>query len=111
MDEQIISDKETLDMLKIIKMEHTSFACYTGESPPKYKITNWHEIKEFLWDRYKMSICWENKASAHFGWLFRHGQCECELSGYDSKLESPIEAEINGIKKAIEYVHSNLLKV
>lgn len=72
----------------------------------------WQQVKRWLWERHKISIEVERVNNQGQNDMFK-----CRIYCWSAKgeagliayihFDSPIEAEIEGIKKAVEHLHEN----
>ena len=88
---------------------------YTGQwngNGLKTSIPLWSQVKEWLWQKHKIFVTSFKWASDKLGWDYSIVDKNEDVPPYmakeDHHLDSPILAEVEGIKKAIEYLHSQL---
>lgn len=85
------------------------------EPTKEYLEPTYWEVKQWLWEKHKMVVCCD---------ISRDKDCHCVIRGEDMgiiipeilekpddipRFNSPITAEIEGIKKAVQYLHSQSL--
>lgn len=66
----------------------------------------WQQAKQWLWEKHKMAI-YPEILSGYYYKIFKRG--EIPIGGL-TKYDSPIEAEIEGIKAAVKYLWENKQK-
>lgn len=87
------------------------------EPSKEYQEPTYWEVKKWFWEKHKMVVCVD---------INRDKQCHCCIRGYDMGIiipedilsdnwkpnfhDSPIIAEMDGINKAIEYLHKQIIK-
>lgn len=66
-----------------------------------YTAPLWQQVKQWLWDKYKVSMEVTNYVESEQGYKFKIWNTKEWLSGFSS----PITAENEGIKKAVEHLY------
>lgn len=98
----LASDKKYIDILDKLGMVAVAYSCSDGI----YEIYNWGSIKKFMWENFKLEV--HSESFGRFGsyaWLRTHAGSECDYS-LKKDYDSPISAEIDGIKDAIVYLNN-----
>lgn len=68
----------------------------------------WQEIKQWLWEKHGIAVSWRREDGDECFNYKLYGDVEINRS--DEIFESPITAEIEGIKKAIEYLYNERIE-
>lgn len=85
-------------------------SCAENSSNPSEKLYAsaplWQQVKQWLWEKNKIKIdVYSIHNSNNFFATFSIGQT---IKGRSKDIHSPITAEIEGIKKAVEHLHKQL---
>lgn len=116
---------ETSKMLKELGFDEPCFGLYgihgefrySHEAVQLYRPKNsdlticttaplWQQVKQWLFDRQsKVRIDVARSQGEYFVGVFKEG---LHLFSIDAQFNSPITAEIEGIKKAVEYLHEKI---
>lgn len=116
MEEQItieqFADHPTSQMVKELGFNER---CYEYGSEGLFGYPSWWQIKQFLWEKYKFTVCVD---------INRDKECHCCVRDYNMEIiipsdilsenwkpkffDSPIEAERDAIRKAVKHLHEQL---
>lgn len=120
MKEQLFADYETSKMVRDLGFKETCFKMYHhGEfldsysdtlidgfkdTQPTFRCPLWSQIKQWLWEKqHRVRIAVMRESGTYFVAVFKEGMHLCSI---DTSFDSPITAETEGIKKAVEYLYT-----
>lgn len=103
-----IIDLENVDFNKPLEDDDT----YTNWATHQISAPYYQQIKKWLWEKYKIVIQVGNVSSHVEGYNEYEFETTIEDGDgqsidYIDSFDSPITAEIDGIKKTVEYLHKN----
>lgn len=121
-----LTDYETSKMLKVLGWKDIAAHLWNGDDNPPtrtamnhrqnddyiakrqwYSSLRYWDVKKWLWNKHGISIqVEEKKKRKHRVWIMT----EDDAIQSDESFGSPIDAEISGMKKAIEYLYKQKTK-
>jgi hypothetical protein len=81
--------------------------------PTRISVPLWSQVKEWLWSEHKIWIKPSEEKNVHLQFCYYIMQNNEWIEPLDSKItkyDSPVTSEIEGIKKAVEYLYSQIKK-
>jgi len=103
--------KENKGNWEFMIMRHTGFHLSNSQIHDPFThvaAPAWQQVKQWLWEKHKMTVsCSYSDQQTHYYGVYR-GEFEAIVDDSKESFDSPITAEIEGIKAAVEHLHEKL---